>query len=134
MRKQDLIAKLHAIPGNPEVMLWNGIVQDFVPIGNIGSHELVKITKEWFVRCIRNEEYLDRLDPYNPKIHSQVMCTSIHSDEELEKLYCKEKYEFNEFVYNDDIKQKRYKKKRILAIDAKVTGRSYYDRLGTVEY
>ncbi len=130
MRKQDLINKLQTIPGNPEVMLWNGVVQDFVPIGNIGSHSLVKITKEWFVRCIRNEEYLNGLDPDNPK----NCFTAKSSDEELEKLYNREKYELNGFVYNDDIKEKRYKKKNIVFIDAKITGKKSYGRGFDIDY
>lgn len=34
MRKNDLIKMLESIKGNPEIMFWNGIVGDVVPISS----------------------------------------------------------------------------------------------------
>ena len=49
MRKNDLIKILQDIKGNPEVMLWNGLVQDCTHISNkVIPFDLVKMNKNYF--------------------------------------------------------------------------------------
>lgn len=127
MRKNDLIAKLQQIKGNPEVMLWNGFVSDFVPFGTISEQDLVKITWEHYLDMCRIEDCLKRKD-FDFK----------HSEEDIVRLkqsykqHCN--WEYNEFIYKDDIEQKRYKSKRIVSIEVKVTGKQAFNRLGTICY
>lgn len=45
MRKNDLIAKLQNIKGNPEVVLWNGFVGDYQHLAEPTEGDLVKKTE-----------------------------------------------------------------------------------------
>lgn len=48
MRKNDLIELLQSIKGNPEIMFWNGLVGDVVPLTkNIFPIELHKNSLEY---------------------------------------------------------------------------------------
>ena len=49
MRKNDLIKMLKEIKGNPEVVLWNGMVGDWMPVGKLSESYLTKITKHYWV-------------------------------------------------------------------------------------
>ena len=42
MRKNQLIKLLQEIKGNPEVMVWNGFVDDYMPIGGVDTNTLYK--------------------------------------------------------------------------------------------
>lgn len=47
MRKNKLIELLNSIPGNPDIVIWNGFVGDIQDIDSeIVERELVKHTKE----------------------------------------------------------------------------------------
>lgn len=120
MRKLDLIKKLQELKGNPEIMLWNGHVGDFVPVGDLGVSDLVKISKESWMRGVKAEAHRDgeELEP----------------ESELNRMYNKISYESNRFVSEADIKTGLYKRKKIGYIDAKLTGKTTWDRLGNISY
>ena len=120
MRKNDLIKHLQELKGNPEIMLWNGFVGDFVPIGTVGESDLVKLSKESWMRYVKAEanRYGDELE----------------SKEELNKIYNSIGYESNRYVSEADIKTGLYKRKKIVYIEAKVTGKTACDRLGNIHY
>lgn len=90
MRKNDLIKKLQGIKGNPEVMLWNGIVQDYMPIKGLVQQELVKESKEHYLEMCRLELFRDLKD-WTYQLPEQVK-------ERLGKYYSKFGYEANEYV------------------------------------
>lgn len=46
---------------------------------------------------------------------------------------CKE-WEDNSFVYEEDLANKRYKQRTVIALQGKKAGRSTWDRLGSIEY
>jgi hypothetical protein len=121
MRKNDLIKKLQTIKGNPDVMLWNGFVEDFVPIGSIGTSVIVKQTKSDWMMHVKWAE--GRTDDYTPEYRK-----------ELEDSYRKISYEHNSLVDQEDFKNGRYKKKTIAYIDAKMIGKSLSDRQGLMQY
>lgn len=128
MRKNDLIKLLQETPGNPEVMLWNGYVQDFMKVGGLVDSTLVKMTLDYYIEMCRLEECSNRRD-----------WTYQHTADdlaELKKLYDKHhtEWEVNEWVTLEDIETKRYKKKRIVYINAKLRGKTMGDRLGSVSY
>lgn len=126
MRKNDLIKLLQNIDGNPEVMLWNGYVSDFMKVGGVSESDLVKMTFEHYAEMCRLEDCRDRQD-WNYQ----------HTPEDIADLrqhYKKHDWEVNPYVYKEDIATKRYKKKRIVYIDAKLRGKSMHDRLGSVSY
>ena len=122
MRKNTLIKKLQEIKGNPEVMLWNGLVGDFVPVGKIGSETLVKMSKEYWKSAVRNEECIDGSEP--------------STDESLDNLYeCHHnKYEYDPDVSEDEIKSRKFLGKSVVYIDTKLTGKKFLDRLGSIDY
>lgn len=62
MRKNDLIKQLQEIKGNPEVALRNGFVSDYMHIDKPFESDLVKMTKEYWIRTVLNEECITRKD------------------------------------------------------------------------
>lgn len=128
MKKNDLIAMLNGIEGNPEMVLWNGFVGDYQHIDNKPVEgRLVKQTLDHYLEMCRLQDCRDRKDPnYQPPAEEI---------EELKKLYKKVcKWEENQYVKPDDIVAKRYSAKKIFYIQAKRRGEQFYDRLGPVEY
>ena len=127
MRKNDLIKLLQTIEGNPEIVLWNGFVGDYQNISpKLVEGELVKKTLKCYlehnrmVRCLEENNWQYQL-----------------TEEEvsyLTNVYKTFSYEQNNFVTKEDIKEKRYMKKRVIYIQPKLQNKKYYDRLGTVEY
>lgn len=126
MRKNDLIKKLQSIKGNPEVMIWNGIVQDYLPIKDIVQQELVKESKDYYLEMCRLERCRDLND-----WSYQLLVSDKYS---LLKNYSKFGYEYNEYVTDEDIKEKKYLSKKVMVIDVGKTGKTYYDRIGKIEY
>ena len=129
MRKNDLIKKLEAIEGNPEIKLWNGLVGDWMDIGNLTEDVLVKYNfKHWLKMC-RLEDARDAND--------WSVADVPYSDAEMVKmkaLHKKHQWEYNQFVTDEDISNKFYDAKRIVSIDAKRRGNTYMDRLGNIQY
>ena len=128
MRKNDLIALLNTIEGNPEVMLWNGFVQDCTHISKeLVPHDLVKMNKDYFLKTCEIEEQVNRKD-WSYKL------TDVELKDCLDSYKKHHDWGFNEFVDDEDIKQKRYNKKKIVLLQAKISGKTYHDRLGKMEY
>lgn len=127
MKKSDLIAALNAIPGNPEIKLWNGMVGDWMDIDKeLVPATLVKQTFEHYAEMVR-------LDQCFAKKDWDIQLT----DEDLADLRRRYKHfgwECNEFVSEKDVKEKRYRQKNIFYVNAKRRGVSTYDRLGSMEY
>lgn len=110
MRKNDLIKLLQNIEGNPEIMLWNGFVSDFVPIGKVGTHRLVKPSKEHWSRVLA-EDIKGREKKF--------------TQQEMDRLYARNiKYEDNAFVTAEEIRNGAYNQKKIAFIDAKQVGKA----------
>ena len=56
MRKNDLIKRLNNIPGNPEIVLWNGFVEDYQPISReIVEIKVAKHSKDYLAACLELE-------------------------------------------------------------------------------
>lgn len=128
MKKNELIALLNNVPGNPDIKLWNGMVGDWMDLDKeLVPADLVKQTFEHYVEMCR----LDRC--YHEKNWDIKL-----SDEEIAELRQSYKqyidWECNEFIKEDDIKEKRYRRKNIVYINGKRRGVSTYDRLGSLEY
>lgn len=127
MKKNDLIELLNNIRGNPDIMLWNGLVEDFMDIGELSETYLVKQTFDHYVAIVELEEKCTRND------------LDFHYSEEavkdLRSSYRKYvRWESNSYVTEEDVSSKRYNKKLIIAIDAKRKGCTYVDRLGSIDY
>jgi hypothetical protein len=126
MRKDKLIELLQNIEGNPDILIWNGFVGDWMDIGSIDENDLVKVEFKYWLESVRRERCIDRRDwEYNIP-DSEIP--------ELRKIYLSHKWSFNDFVTLQDIKEKRWKKKRIFLINPKGRGISAFDRCGGISY
>lgn len=47
MRKNDLIKILQELKGNPEIMIWNGFVEDVMKVKGVTEANLVTYRQEW---------------------------------------------------------------------------------------
>lgn len=127
MRKNDLIKLLQELPGNPELKLWNGYVSDFMDIGGLAERQLTKQTWEHYIEMCRLERCRD-LQDWSFQFTEEDLA-------EYRTAYTKHtEWENDPYVYLDDIATKRYKAKRIVYIEAKLRGKQYADRLGSVSY
>lgn len=113
MRKNELIEKLNALPGNPEIVLWNGFVGDYHHI----DAELICVTlvKE-------SREFL--------------ASRGVSSAEDVEAAFRDQEWDFpNEFLNNDEYKRwyGRHQKK-VYVLNAKPRGKEAFDRLGPMRY
>lgn len=127
MRKNDLIKMLSQIKGNPEIVIWNGVARDWMAFGKLVESDLVKIDKKYFLESCRLEECIRRED-WNYQLSEQDI-------KDCEKSYKNSHdWEDNPFVTKKDIKEKRYRSKRVVYIEPKNRGISTFDRLGGIQY
>jgi hypothetical protein len=128
MKKDKLIKMLQDIPGNPDIVLWNGMVGDWMDISPKPiEQELVKQSFDHFVRHVEFERKRDKND-FDYKLPAVEV-------EKLKSSYRRHySWELNEFVTEDDITSGSYKAKRVVVINAKPRGVSTWDRLGKIEY
>lgn len=127
MRKDQLIKLLQEIKGNPEVVLWNGYVGDYMHIDNLVKSDLVKITKAEWVKTVLFEEMRSRKD-WNYRLPQSEV-------KELERRHRTElEYQIDEYITEEDIKQKKYKRKSVVFIQPKKRGVKTFDRIGSIEY
>ena len=54
--------------------------------------------------------------------------------QQAEKSYSNHEYEYDEFVDQEDLKEKRYKQKQVIMLQGKPRGVKTWDRLGGIEY
>ena len=127
MRKNDLIKLLQTIEGNPDIVLWNGIVGDYQNISTkLVEGDLVKKTLKGYlehnrmVRCLKENDWQYQLT--NEEV------------EYLTNIYKTFDYEQDNYVTQEDIKEKRYRKKRVVYIQPKESGWTFFDRRIKVEY
>lgn len=126
MKKNELIAILENIKGNPEIKLWNGFVSDWQDIDKIPvSIDIFKHSLESHINTARMSGYSYRKSPRD---------LSAEEVKELKKGWKHINYEINEFVTKEDVKLKRYKRKKIVLLQPKIKGISTFDRLGDVNY
>jgi hypothetical protein len=129
MKKNKLIELLQKIEGNPEVKLWNGMVQDWMDI-QVVENELVKECKD-FVRFRFEASWKQDNKTWEipPDVQTQL-------DKQIDEAYKNEEWEFvNPFVSQKDEKLWYGKnRKKILLIDGKKRGKTTFDRLGDMSY
>ena len=117
MKKDKLIALLQSIEGNPDVLLYNGFVDDWT---DITVHE-------------------DKHTLYKPcKQHYRMMVSLQHQDITQESLDALVKqyspsWEFaNRFYDEDDIKRRYNRKKDVVFLEAKERGKKVFGHRGDV--
>lgn len=126
MRKNDLITLLESVKGNPEIMVWNGFVEDFQPLSKtLNTIQLHKLTLQG---------YKERVNWQMQKEGNQAL-----KDDKISDLYKQHKIgEWEYFAYyppsEEDIKDGFYKTKTVYTLEPKLTGKTYTDRLGSIDY
>lgn len=127
MKKDKLIKLLLSIEGNPDILLWNGYVGDWTDIKALEESDLVKMTKDYYIASVELEEKINKGDSdYTlPESEKEKLHTSYKKDIS---------WQTNEYITHDDIKKKRYDKKRIIYIKPKLRGKNMTDRYGSIEY
>ena len=125
MNKKELIKKLKEIKGNPEICIWNGIVQDYMKIGEIQNHELVKHSFEYYKTALRYEAQRDGKEFNEQEVDRWI--------EERLKI---EKWELpNEFVKQEDMNcWYGDRRKKIILLCSKLRGKRIRGRSGSISY
>ena len=126
MKKSKLIAILQEIEGDPEVKLWNGYVGDWMDIGEVLETYLVKQTKEYYKEMCRLERCRD-LQDWNVELSEDV-------HKLLDSCYTRIQWEHDSYVTQEDLDNKRYRKKKVLVLQAKTRGINTHDRIGGISY
>lgn len=128
MKKSKLIAMLNALPGDPEIKLWNGFAQDWVDIDTkLVSIDLVRMNLAYWLESCRLQDCLDRMD-WDYQMPAEEVA-------QLTKNYAKVcKWEDNQYVTQEDIDAKRYAVKTVQLMQAKVKGENAWSRMGDMEY
>ncbi len=120
MKKSKLIELLAAMPGDPDVLFYNGFVddwQDFV----LEEADLVKYKPSYTKRMVVLDGFLKRGEPY--------------PDEETIKALMKDvKGPRETWGFNDYATKETHTMKSVVLICGKRKGVTSYDRLGCMEY
>ena len=127
MRKNDLIKLLQTIEGNPEIVLWNGFVGDYQNISSeLVEGELYKQTIEGYFENYRKERCVNENNAKYALTDKEV--------DYLTNIYKTFGYEQKTLVTTEDIKEKRYRKKLVVYIQPKKSGKTWFNRRIKVEY
>jgi hypothetical protein len=128
MKKSKLIEMLNALPGDPDIKLWNGMVGDWMEVDPVLVEQvIVRETLEHWLEMCRLEECRDRND-WSYQMPAEKV-------ERLTKNYTKvHSWDINDYVTPEDIKAKRYAQKKILLLQAKPKGVKTWDRVGSISY
>lgn len=127
MKKNDLIKLLSELKGNPEVVLWNGFVGDYMNIKGLTEGHLTKQSRDHYIKACEFEGKRDRKD-FDYKF-------TLEEVKQAERDYRKYiGWEHNEYIFEDQIKDGRYISKRVVYIEAKPRGINTFDRAGAISY
>ena len=130
MKKSKLIELLNAIPGNPEIKLWNGMVGDWMDISpTIVPSDLVKMNLAYWLESCRLQDCADLKNwEYQMPAEEVKKLTARHKRGDVNK------WEMNPYVTLEDIKNKNYSMKTVYILNAKVKGEKTFDRFGDISY
>ena len=131
---------LESIKGNPEIMLWSNVVGDVVPISSkMEEVELYKDSLEYKQRVYENEYILSLKSVRKGELTDLPDETEFHEKlkslrQETEAAYKKEKYEYRPYMNEKLIKSGTIKKKKVVVIQPRVVGKTFWDRAGDINY
>lgn len=120
MKKSKLIALLEKIPGDPQILFWNGMVGDWMDIlPRIEGIDQVRPTAQ--LRALLIE-------------HQEKKPLSAERRKELVRAQKDVPWEDNPFVKEEQTKQGHFSKRRVWVMQAKSRGIQTFDRLGRISY
>ena len=120
MRKNQLIELLQEIKGNPEVMVWNGLVDDYMPLGSVDTNTLYKQSIDFIYKKLVYD-YQERNNSFDkPPVEIQEKFR-----EKATALFKKETYELPNMYLDQDQFSDWYgnNKKAIISLNPKPTGK-----------
>lgn len=123
MKKEQLILLLQTIEGNPDILIWNSLVSDYMDIcPKLIDTELVKESKQHFLKCVELENY-------------RLGRTSASKDE-LDRLYKNREWDFpNPYFAEDELKDYCGRnRKKVVLINVMNRGKLSFDRNGSIRY
>lgn len=127
MKKNDLIKLLSELKGNPEVVLWNGSVGDYMNIKGLTEGLLTKQSRHNYIKACEFKGKRDRKD-FDYKF-------TLEEVKQAERDYRKYiGWEHNEYIFEDQIADGHYISKRVVYIEAKPRGINTFDRAGGISY
>ena len=131
MRKNQLIELLQEIKGNPEVMVWNGLVDDYMPLGSVDTNTLYKQSVEFIYKNLVYD-YQERNNSFDkPPIEIQEKLR-----EKATLLFKKETYGMPNIYLDQDQFSDWYgnNKKAIISLNPKPTGKVSEGRSCNITY
>ena len=131
MRKSKLIQLLQQIDGNPEIYIWNGLVDDFMPLKKIYPDKLYKTCTQFiYKQLIYDWKFTNNtFEPPSQEICNSIMKKAIKASKSA-------KYETaNQFLEAEQyIEWYGNRPKNIIALYPSNTGKTYEDRIGQITY
>ena len=131
MRKNQLIKLLQGIKGNPEVMVWNGLVDDYMPLGSVDTNTLYKQSVDFIYKSLVYN-YQERNNSFDkPPVEIQEKFR-----EKATALFKKETYELPNMYLDQDQFSDWYgnNKKAIISLNPKPTGKVSEGRSCNITY
>lgn len=127
--KEDLIDYLNTIEGNPEIKVWNGLVEDYTGIEGIDKLLLMRRSKEVLTH------------DYEFELHQSTRTFNVSEEQaknikiKVDKHYPNQEWEIpNRFCEPENLNKMYGESKEFLAIYPAIEGKRYQDRLGTINY
>lgn len=117
MKKSELIRELEKLSGDPEVVLWNGIAEDWMPISTVGCVRLTKPTKSRFSATL--------------KLEAMERSQTLPTEKEVDTAYRQLDWRVLGPVFSGPVEGRN---KSVIMLQASLRGKSMWDRLGTVRY
>jgi len=116
MRKNQLIEMLQAIKGNPEVVLWNGLVEDW---HHAAPPEVLPLFKRTAAEVRSRIEFEAQRDKREI------------SEDRIQAVIKSQEWEFASDYMGDE---SEYRTKKVVVLAGKLRGKEMHDRLGAVSY
>lgn len=128
MKKSKLIKLLNELDGDPDILLWNGHVGDWMDIkSELVETELVRETFQGYLTALQNERICRMRD-----FEYTIPETEIP---ELKKQFQSfASWELNNYITDEDIKERRYKLKKVRMLEPKLRNRDSDHRGFSISY
>ena len=133
MKKSKLIEYLQSIKGDPDILLWNGVVEDAVPLDkDIQIDYQVKHSPEYFINELKYNWYQNNCRDYSIQMPTDV----VERLNEKAKEYSKNsKWDFPNHFFDEEAQKRNYNRKRkVLILQPKIMNKTYSDRIGNITY
>lgn len=121
MRKNKLIELLQNIEGNPEVLVWNGYVGDWMALETkLHKKTLSRMSKKRRLYYVNLEQQVNGKEP--------LVLADLKGDDEEWFMVDEERY------LSEDHKNRFDQNKNVIMLNPKTRGVKSFDRLGSISY